>query len=48
MFILCLSLQVGSCSIESLEGERQLDLKVGYVGNQGAKALRDTGCELAV
>ncbi|XP_060590979.1 uncharacterized abhydrolase domain-containing protein DDB_G0269086-like [Ruditapes philippinarum] len=37
-----------SCTIESLEGERQLDLKLGYVGNQEVKVLRDTGCELAV
>jgi hypothetical protein len=36
-----------SCTIESL-GERQLDLNLGYVGNQEVKVLRDTGCELAV
>jgi hypothetical protein len=37
-----------SCTIESLEGERQLDLKLEYVGNQEVKILRNTGCELAV
>jgi hypothetical protein len=37
-----------SCTIESLEDERQRDLKLGYVGNQEVKVLRDTGCELAV
>jgi hypothetical protein len=32
-------------SLQSLEGECQLDLKLGYVGNQEVNVLRDTGCE---
>jgi hypothetical protein len=34
-----------SCTLDSLEGERQLDLKLGNVDNQDVKVLRDTGCE---
>jgi hypothetical protein len=34
-----------SCTLESLEGERQVDLKLKYVGNQDVKVLRDAGCE---
>ena len=37
----------GVCTIESLGGERNLELKTGYVGDTEVKVLRDTGCELA-
>ena len=37
----------GGCTIEMVEGERQLDLRKGFVGKREVKVLRDTGCELA-
>ena len=35
------------CTIDSLQGERNLNLRDGYVGEKPVKVLRDTGCELA-
>ena len=35
------------CTIDTLEGERNLNLQYGYVGDVEVKVLRDTGCELA-
>jgi hypothetical protein len=35
------------CTVETLEGERNILLKPGFVGDKPVKVLRDTGCELA-
>ena len=35
------------CTIDSLQGERNLNIQNGYVGNKPVKVLKDTGCELA-
>ena len=37
----------GGCTIDSLDGERNLNLQTGFVGDTGVRVLRDTGCELA-
>ena len=37
----------GGCTIEMLEGARNLDLQSGYIGTRQVTVLRDTGCELA-
>ena len=37
----------GSCTIDLLEGERNLEVQRGLVGTEEVKVLRDTGCELA-
>lgn len=33
-----------SCTIEILEGKRNLDVQKGFVGSREVKVLRDTGC----
>ncbi|XP_053388947.1 uncharacterized protein LOC123538510 [Mercenaria mercenaria] len=35
------------CTIETMEGTRNLDLRRGFVGDKEVKVLRDTGCESA-
>ena len=37
----------GGCTIDSLAGERNLDLQTGFVEDTEVRVLRDTGCELA-
>ena len=37
----------GGCTIDSLDGERNLNLQTGFVGDTEVRVLRDTGCELA-
>ena len=37
----------GGCTIDSLDGERNLNLLTGFVGDTEVRVLRDTGCELA-
>jgi predicted DNA-binding protein (UPF0278 family) len=37
----------GGCTIEMLEGKRNLDIKKGLVSTHEVNVLRDTGCELA-
>ena len=37
----------GGCTIDSLDGERNLNLQTGFVGDTEVRLLRDTGCELA-
>ena len=35
------------CTIDSLDGERNLNLQTGFVEDTEVRVLRDTGCELA-
>ena len=35
------------CTIDSLDGEKNLNLQTGFVGDTEVRVLRDTGCELA-
>ena len=35
------------CTVETLGGERNIELRKGFVGDKGVKVLRDTGCEMA-
>ena len=37
----------GGCTVDNLEGDRNLTLVTGYVGDKEVRVLRDTGCELA-
>ncbi|XP_053378778.1 uncharacterized protein LOC128548205 [Mercenaria mercenaria] len=37
----------GVCTIDSLKGERNLEVQRGFVGTEEVKVLRDTGCESA-
>ena len=37
----------GGCTIDSLDGGRNLNQQTGLVGDTEARVLRDTGCELA-
>ena len=37
----------GGCTIESLDGERNLSLQTGFVGHTEVRVLHDTGYELA-
>ena len=37
----------GGCTIDSLDGERNLNLQTALVGDTEVRVLRDTGCELA-
>ena len=37
----------GGCTIDSLDGARNLNLQTGFVGNNEVRVLRDTGCESA-
>ena len=41
------SIIAGGCTISSLDGERNLNLQTGCVGDTEVRMLRDTGCELA-
>ena len=37
----------GGCTIESLDGEKNLNLQTGFVGDTEVRVLHDTGYELA-
>ena len=37
----------GGCTIDSLDGDRNLNLQTGFVGDTEVRVLRDTDCELA-
>ena len=37
----------GECTIDSLDGERNLNLQTWFIGDNEVRVLHDTGCELA-
>ena len=41
------SIIAGGCTIDSLDGARNLNLQTGFVGDTEVRVLCDTGCELA-